>query len=78
MAGGGGFPRALTVCVGRGGKGQGLLWGKERGGLRQRNGDIDIADGEEASLAMNCPLEPVIINLLCQCDGVSLLQQSVT
>ena len=47
-----------------------------RADLGQRNSYVDIADREEAGLAVHCALKPVFINPLCEGDRVSFLQNN--
>lgn len=56
-----------------------MRWGLQQGraDLGQRNSYIDIADREEASLAIHRALKPVFINPLRKGDGVSFLQHSL-
>lgn len=40
----------------------------------QRHGDLHVADGEVALLAVQAALKPVIVHFVDQCDQVVLLK----
>lgn len=42
--------------------------------MRQGNQNLHIVDGEEAWLAMKHPLIPVLINLVSECDDITLFK----
>lgn len=60
---------------------EGLLWRTQLAGggvlVGQRHQDVHVVDGEEARVALQHPLVPVVVDFVGQCDDIALLESQL-